>query len=209
MKKSYIFIGIFLIFIIVITVIGSIIVTGNVKVTEDKDILTIQSNKEVYFKPYGYSIDNPNIIVNPYGNSPLTAIAMFETSNYSEVSIKILSKDGNSDIFYTFAKDKYHLIPIYGLYADYDNTIVLSSEGKEKVINIKTDSLPEDFTYVDNGTSGNFMFYNSNYPYAIDNNSEVRWYLNSNCYGNITLMDNSTIIIVSKMKMEELYLFMK
>lgn len=197
MKKSYIFIGIFLIFIIVITVIGSIIVTGNVKVTEDKDILTIQSNKEVYFKPYGYSIDNPNIIVNPYGNSPLTAIAMFETSNYSEVSIKILSKDGNSDIFYTFAKDKYHLIPIYGLYADYDNTIVLSSEGKEKVINIKTDSLPEDFTYVDNGTSGNFMFYNSNYPYAIDNNSEVRWYLNSNYYGNISLMDNSTIIIGS------------
>ena len=65
MKKSYIFIGIFLIFIIVITVIGSIIVTGNVKVTEDKDILTIQSNKEVYFKPYGYSIDNPNIIVHP------------------------------------------------------------------------------------------------------------------------------------------------
>lgn len=197
MKKSYIFIGIFLIFIIVITVIGSIIVTGNVKVTEDKDILTIQSNKEVYFKPYGYSIDNPNIIVNPYGNSPLTAIAMFETSNYSEVSIKILSKDGNSDIFYTFAKDKYHLIPIYGLYADYDNTIVLSSEGKEKVINIKTDSLPEDFTYVDNGTSGNFMFYNSNYPYAIDNNGEVRWYLNSNYYGNISLMDNSTIIIGS------------
>ncbi|MGM9875830.1 MAG: aryl-sulfate sulfotransferase [Bacilli bacterium] len=203
MKKSYIFIGIFLIFIIVITVIGSIIVTGNVKVTEDKDILTIQSNKEVYFKPYGYSIDNPNIIVNPYGNSPLTAIAMFETSNYSEVSIKILSKDGNSDIFYTFAKDKYHLIPIYGLYADYDNTIILSSEGKEKVINIKTDSLPEDFTYVDNGTSGNFMFYNSNYPYAIDNNGEVRWYLNSNYYGNISLMDNSTIIIGSNRYNEE------
>lgn len=203
MKKSYIFIGIFLIFIIVITIIGSIIVTGNVKVTEDKDILTIQSNKEVYFKPYGYSIDNPNIIVNPYGNSPLTAIAMFETSNYSEVSIKILSKDGNSDIFYTFAKNKYHLIPIYGLYADYDNTIILSSEGKEKVINIKTDSLPEDFTYVDNSTSGNFMFYNSNYPYAIDNNGEVRWYLNSNYYGNISLIDNSTIIIGSNRYNEE------
>ena len=203
MKKSYIFIGIFLIFIIVITIIGSIIVTGNVKITEDKDILTIQSNKEVYFKPYGYSIDNPNIIVNPYGNSPLTAIAMFETSNYSEVSIKILSKDGNSDIFYTFAKNKYHLIPIYGLYADYDNTIILSSEGKEKIINIKTDKLPEDFTYVDNDTSGNFMFYNSNYPYAIDNNGEVRWYLNSNYYGNISLIDNSTIIIGSNRYNEE------
>lgn len=197
MKKSYIFIGIFLIFIIVISIIGSIIVTGNVKITEDKDILTIQSNKEVYFKPYGYSIDNPNIVVNPYGNSPLTAIIMFETSNYSEVSIKILSKDGNSDIFYTFTKNKYHLISIYGLYADYDNTIILSSEGKEKVINIKTDKLPEDFTYVDNSINGNFMFYNSNYPYAIDNNGEVRWYLNSNYYGNISFLDNDNFIIGS------------
>ena len=33
---------------------------------------------------------------------------MFETDNYSEVSIKILSKDGNSDINYTFSKNKYH-----------------------------------------------------------------------------------------------------
>ena len=110
MKKSYIFIGIFLIFIIIITVVGSIIVTGNIKVSEDKDILLVQSNKEVYFKPYGYSIDNPNIVVNPYGNSPLTALVMFETDNYSAVSIKILSKDGNSDINYTFSKNKYHLI---------------------------------------------------------------------------------------------------
>ena len=56
MKKSYIFIGIFLIFIIIITVVGSIIVTGNIKVSEDKDILLVQSNKEVYFKPYGYDV---------------------------------------------------------------------------------------------------------------------------------------------------------
>ena len=160
MKKSYIFIGIFLIFIIIITVVGSIIVTGNIKVSEDKDILLVQSNKEVYFKPYGYSIDNPNIVVNPYGNSPLTALVMFETDNYSEVSIKILSKDGNSDINYTFSKNKYHLIPIYGLYADYDNTVILSSEDKSKTINIKTSSLPENFTYVDNMTYDNFIFYN-------------------------------------------------
>lgn len=197
MKKSYIFIGIFLIFIIIITIVGSIIVTGNIKVSEDKDILLVQSNKEVYFKPYGYSIDNPNIVVNPYGNSPLTALVMFETDNYSEVSIKILSKDGNSDINYTFSKNKYHLIPIYGLYADYDNTVILSSEDKSKTINIKTSSLPEDFTYVDNMTYDNFIFYNSNYPYAIDSNGEVRWYLNSNYYGNISMTNESSIVIGS------------
>lgn len=192
MKKSYIFIGIFLIFIIIITVVGSIIVTGNIKVSEDKDILLVQSNKEVYFKPYGYSIDNPNIVVNPYGNSPLTALVMFETDNYSEVSIKILSKDGNSDINYTFSKNKYHLIPIYGLYADYDNTIVLRSENKEKVINIKTDKLPDDFGEV--LYDGNYSFYNGNYPYASDSNGNVRWYLNKKYYGDITIYKDNIII---------------
>ena len=146
MKRSYIFIGGFLIFILIITIVGSNIVTGNTSIKKEKDILSVQSNKEVYFNGYGYSLDNPNVIINPYGNSPLTGIAMFETSDYSEVSISV-----NGDINYTFGKNKHHIIPIYGLYADYDNTIVLRSENKEKVINIKTDKLPDDFderTYV-------------------------------------------------------------
>ena len=187
MKRSYIFIGGFLIFILIITIVGSNIVTGNTSIKKEKDILSVQSNKEVYFNGYGYSLDNPNVIINPYGNSPLTGIAMFETSDYSEVSISV-----NGDINYTFGKNKHHIIPIYGLYADYDNTIVLRSEGKEKVINIKTDKLPDDFGEV--LYDGNYSFYNGNYPYASDNNGNVRWYLNKKYYGNITVYKDNIII---------------
>ena len=133
MKKSIILVGIFLIFIIFITIIGSLIVTDNTAITNNEDILLIQSNKEVYFDVYGYSIDNPNIIVNPYGNSPLTALVMFETEQYSEVNITIISKDGASDISCVFEKNKYHMIPIYGLYANYNNKIIIESEGKENL----------------------------------------------------------------------------
>ena len=112
---------------------------------------------------------------------------MFETSDYSEVSISV-----NGDINYTFSKNKHHIIPIYGLYADYDNTIVLRSEGKEKVINIKTDKLPDDFGEV--LYDGNYSFYNGNYPYASDNNGNVRWYLNKKYYGNITVYKDNIII---------------
>lgn len=203
MKKSYVFVGIFLFFIVIITIIGSFIVTGNIQIKEDKDILIVQSNKEVYFNVYGYNIDNPNVIVNPYGNSPLTALVMFESDNYSEVEITIKSKNGNSDISYKFNKDKYHMIPIYGLYADYDNTVIVKCEGKENIINIKTEKLPEDFIYIENIENGNFKFYNANYPYAIDVDGEVRWYLNKNYYGNITFMDNSSIIIGSDKYDEE------
>ena len=187
MKRSYIFIGGFLIFILIITIVGSNIVTGNTSIKKEKDILSVQSNKEVYFNGYGYSLDNPNIIINPYGNSPLTGIVMFETSDYSEVSISV-----NGDINYTFSKNKHHIIPIYGLYADYDNTIVLRSEGKEKVINIKTDKLPDDFGEV--LCEGNYSFYNGNYPYASDSNGNVRWYLNKKYYGNITVYKDNIII---------------
>ena len=47
-------------------------------------------------------------------------------------------------------------------------------------------------------TYDNFIFYNSNYPYAIDSNGEVRWYLNSiNYYGNISMTNESSIVIGS------------
>ena len=197
MKKSYILIGLFIIFIIFFTVIGYFIISGNISVKVEKDIMLVQKNKEVYFNVYGYSIDNPNVVVNPYGNSPLTALIMFETNDYSEVEITIKSKDGSSDINYKFDKDKYHMIPIYGLYADYDNTVIIKSEGVENSINIKTDKKPEDFIYISDAINDNFVFYNSNYPYAVDINGEVRWYLNSNYYGNITYIGNSSIIIGS------------
>lgn len=203
MKKSYILIGVFLIFVIFISIIGSVLVTGKIEIEKENDILVVQQNKEVYFNVYGYDIENPNVIVNPYGNSPLTAIVMFSTDDYSNVKVTIKSKDGNSDIVYKFGKDKYHMIPIYGLYADYDNTVIIESEGLKKIIKIKTDKLPSDFEYVQDMVNDNFVFYNNNYPYAIDSNGEVRWYLNEKYYGNITITHNSSIIIGSNRYNEE------
>lgn len=192
MKRNYIFILVFVIFILVITIVGTFFVTGNELIESKKDILNLQSNKEVYFTPYGYSIDNPLIITNPYGNSPLTAIALFETSDYSEVNICIKNKHNVCDITYSFAKDKYHLIPIYGLYSDYDNTVIISSEGKEKIVNIKTDILPNDFGEV--LYNNDYSFYNGVYPYATDSNGDVRWYLSDKYFGDITIYGDNIVI---------------
>lgn len=202
MKKVYIVILIFLIFIICFTLVGSILITGDIKVAEEKDVFIVQKNKEVYFNGYGYDINNPNIIVNPYGNSPLTALVMFETPDYSEVLITIKGKNGGNDINYKFNKDKHHIIPIYGLYADYNNTVILRCNNTENILYINTSSLPEDFIYV-NDNNDMLSFYNGNYPYAVDENGEVRWFLNSNYYGNIKLLENSTIIIGSDRYDEE------
>ena len=175
---------------------------GSKSIKVEKDVLTLQSNKEVYFNVYGYDIDNPNVIVNPYGNSPLTALIMFTSSDYSEASVIIKGKYDN-DINYTFSKDKYHLIPIYGLYADYNNTVIIRCEGNEKIINIETTALPNDFIYSESMDYDNYTFYNVNYPYAIDSYGDVRWYLNNHYFGNITMIDNSNIIIGSTHYTEE------
>ena len=55
MRKGCILIILFLFFIVIITIIGSEIVTGNIKIDEGRDILTIQKNKELYFNVYGYT----------------------------------------------------------------------------------------------------------------------------------------------------------
>lgn len=204
MKKIYILVGIFILVVIIVSVLGSILVTGDQEIKKEKDILLVQENQEKYFTSYGYDIDNPNIIINPYGNSPLTAIIMFETDDYVAVDISIKSKDGKSDINYSFEKDKYHLIPIYGLYANYNNTVVLRAASDESIINIKTDGLPSDFI-IDNSIqkANNFTFINTNYPYAIDQSGEVRWFLNDHYYGNITFLDDSKIVIGSNKLTED------
>ena len=50
----------------------------------------------------GYSFEEPNVIVNPYGNSPLTAVAAFHTDKELGGTVTIKGKDEKDDITGTF-----------------------------------------------------------------------------------------------------------
>ena len=93
----------------------------------------------------GYTFENPNIIINPYEISPLTALVIFKTEENVEIKVTIKGTDELSTFTHTFEKGREHYLPIYGLYADYDNEILmeydLNGEHKSKIINIKTDKL--------------------------------------------------------------------
>ena len=43
-----------------------------------------------------YTFDNPLITINPYGNSPLSAFIGFKTEGETEISIKLIPKEGGS-----------------------------------------------------------------------------------------------------------------
>lgn len=146
-----------------------------------------------------YTFDDPLIVQDPYNMSPLTALILYTSEKPELVSIKIVGKTKKADIEYTFNKQGYttkHIIPIMGLYADIDNTVILTSideqgKKKEKEINIQTEKIKNDLQYI------NLIIYKENideyqdglnFSYAsidqqpikmaFDIDGDIRWYIN-------------------------------
>lgn len=85
----------------------------------------------------GYTLDDPNVVLNPYEISPLTALVIFETDE--EVSPEV-TIHGDSDLTtytHTFAKGTEHYLPIYGLYAGRENRVTIKCGDEEKELTIK------------------------------------------------------------------------
>ena len=186
--------------LIIASLVGCKLVSANVEVQEIKDIITTQSNREVYLTPYGYTLDNPNVILNPYGISPLTAIILFETKENLPVTITIKGKDANSTYKNTFESEKKHYIPVYGLYPNTTNYITLECGNKTKTITIETSPLPMELSSlpsVTNDTNKLTFITSNDYPYALDNNNEVRWYLTKKYSDKINYLENGHLLLGS------------
>ena len=143
MKKLILFVS-FIILIFISFVYYYSIKCKNIVEVKDS-LVSMQKKIEDNFKSSGYTIDNPNIILNPYEISPLTALIIFETEEDVEPTVIINGKDANTTFTNTFASNKVHYLPIYGLYPDYNNEIIIKYGDVSKTIYIKTDKLPDDF----------------------------------------------------------------
>ena len=196
--KKLLIISSFILVIISISIVGYSIVSANVVVDEEKDIISYQINKEKYINPYGYTFEEPNIIVNPYGISPLTALILFETEEEEEITIKIEGIDEKSTYKNTFKPTKRHYIPVYGLYSNKVNNVTIQYKDKIKTIQIETFPLPEallNIEQLDNDTNNLIFITNENYPYAVDNNNEIRWYLTKKYTGQIDYLENGHLLL--------------
>ena len=152
----------------------------------------------------GYTLDDPNVVLNPYEISPLTALVIFETDE--EVSPEV-TIHGDSDLTtytHTFAKGTEHYLPIYGLYAGRENKVTIKCGDEEKELTIKTDELPDDFilpTSVkkdESKLSNDLYFYtpsSSGYTAAYDVNGDVRWYLTESAIWEINRLDNGRLLV--------------
>ena len=181
---------------------------NDVEVENKVSMIVEQYDVESEFEIDGYTIDEPNVILNPYGNSPLTALVMFETDSKVSPMVTIKGKDDNSTFTNKFSKGKKHYLPIYGLYADYDNEVIIEykENGKkvEKVIEIKTDKLPKNMVvpssvYADKKKLGNELYFytpsSAGYTCAYDVNGDVRWYLTNYALWKIDRLKNGRLLV--------------
>lgn len=178
--------------------------TNHNELTEKVSMVDSEYEIEKKFKVNGYTLDNPNIILNPYGNSPLTALILFETEQELDVKVTITGKDKLTTYTHTFSKAQEHYLPIYGLYADSNNKIIIECGNNKKEIYIQTEKLPENMilpTSIKANKSkltNDLYFYtpsSSGYTVAYDVNGDIRWYLTNYALWKIDRLQNGHLLV--------------
>ena len=205
---------IILILIILILIIGGILIFISSKNINNKEVditlsmITEQEEAEKEITIDNHTIDDPKVILNPYGNSPLTALILFKTDSEVSPKVTIEGEDDLTTFTNTFEKSKEHYLPIYGLYADKENKVTIEyEENDEKVtkeVTIKTDKLPDNIaisTEVDadkDKLTNDLYFFtpsSSGYTCAYDVNGDIRWYLKNYALWKIDRLENGHLLV--------------
>lgn len=179
-------------------------IDSNISIT-DSDVTRcrqIDAQLSSELKSGNYTWKKPLVVQNPYQNSPLTAIVLFQTEEKTSVKATVLGDDSweGSDFAGETSLTTEHRVPVLGLYAGKTNQVLLEmfdengKKTKEQTIEIKTDSLPEQMeNLVDVYESGEdtAMPYTlvtgqrTYHSFVFDKQGEIRWYLTdtSGSYG--------------------------
>ena len=192
-KKCLIYILILSISVTLLTSCGQEIVELNGKQIDVNTFFDYQTEITQKLKDKleeDYSIDNPYIEVNPYGNTPLSAIIIFTTDKSEEITLTVNGKNEASTYTSIFEGSKRHVLPVYGLYLGTKTHVTITSaNGLFKDLYIKTDNIKTDLTNTnilkaDNNADPGGMYFAAPYNYNPDDgiqavgydcNGDIRW----------------------------------
>ncbi len=157
----------------------------------DKKILEAMNNTS-------YTFDNPCVLVNPYEISPLTALIIFKTSTTSETEVFI-----NGVKVTTMESTTNHAIPIYGLLAGVENTVVLKQGNNEKelkidVKNVSKNNLVTEVANPDATIDKSIYFLAApmgTSAGAYDGNGRIIWYLTENYTMDMEFLKNGHMLL--------------
>lgn len=177
--------------------------------------LAEQASTEQAFKNIDARLDDPKVVVNPYGLSPLSALVMFKTDQPVAATVKIVGKDDLSTFSHTFAVETEHRLPVYGLYAGQTNTVEITAGDTVKRLEIQTEALPADFPKTLDVKKEAVALTNDLYfvtpssgdgrTSAYDVNGDVRWYLTGRFSWEVKRLKNGHMLLGSGRILAEPY----
>lgn len=152
--------------------------------------IAIEYTIEKLLKNGNYTINNMLVILNPYQNAPLCAIALFHTKKPCRVRVTVKGKTKEEK--YVLGENVSHRIPILGLCPNCENTVtitIMNSNGsvrKERKIKLKTQELKgksKGIEIVKEKSNGEYLYkytlvYGGDdgiFPYAFDRNGDIRF----------------------------------
>lgn len=156
-------------------------------------VRTREREKEIseMFQKEKYSFDDPGILLDPYGITPLCAYVLFYTEDKCRVRFHVKGKVPEASVTDSVkCACRWHRIPVYGLYPDTENIVFLelldenSMVIADKEIRIKTKPLSkfmEDAVRVEKKTVPSSMKLilvagkSTSYPMAFDEYGDIRY----------------------------------
>ena len=200
----------------VITNLNQRTVTGSVAEEADKALQSYQIDQQIQ-KELGnqeYTFEKPLIISNPFGNSPLTAVILFQTEESYAVRVTVQGDSDETDVSGEIASETLHRVPVVGLYPDRENKVtieLLDDKGnsvKQTTVTIKTDPLPSSMDQIVKVEESmkpsaygliEVSGFGTPYPFAFDTKGYVRWYLSETyaSYGYFPLTNGHFIVMES------------
>lgn len=187
----------------------------------EKHLITLQAESEEKFlaelRSGHYTVERPLVVENPYLINPLAAVICFNTDEEKTAKITVKGKAIKGDLTHTFAAAKEHVLPIYGLYDDYENTVVITlGDGKTSQVKIKVNEVNvnkaqychttseyfgEDLMIISGGTYPIESVKTSGFDYAGD----LRWVLTTKASWDIKKLANGRLLLSSYRALQKPY----
>ena len=177
----------------------------------DESLVTKQNAAEKAmleeFHAGNYTLENPLVKLNPYLINPLAAVVMFKTEEEVAVTVRVLGKTPEATMKHTFPKAKEHVLPILGLYGDYNNTVEIELyRGAMNTINIQTEPFTDSVAkLVKMDTTAEYLRDEliivspalTDLATGFDFAGDVRWHLNIPTVFDIKRAKNGNLLIGS------------
>lgn len=156
------------------------------------------------FEAGTYTIDDPMVVLNPYLINPLAALVLFRTEKETAVTVTVLGKEPQGNITHTFPKAKVHILPVLGLYKNYENSVEIRLyRSVTKKITIKTEDITNNVAkLISMDTTAGYLqdqliFLSpalTDYATAFDYQGEIRWHLTIPTVFDLKRLRNGNIL---------------